>query len=60
MLLFYVLILKDYQLFCCTKVMSVGNLSSFFYIMMVLITWSQKSFSALKLCNLEILPGVLD
>ena len=35
MLLLYILILKDYQIFCCTKVTTVGNLSSFFYKMMV-------------------------
>lgn len=31
----YVLIPKDYQIFCCTEVASVRNLSSFSYIMMV-------------------------
>lgn len=35
MLLLCILILKDYQIFCCIKVMTVGNLSSFFFMMTV-------------------------
>ena len=35
MLVLYVLIPKDHQIFCCTDVASVRNLSSFSYIMMV-------------------------